>query len=116
MDLFVQLLIGIVPAIISGFVAYIKATKEADIELGKAQKEIERVEKESEGRIKEIEKRREKDLEFYKGKLEADNEQNQNEFVNQYADQFMGKLFGDIDNIEDLMKMSKKFGYDKEKK
>lgn len=65
MDLIVQLLIGIIPAIISGFVAYFTANKKAKIEL-------EKIERESINRIKELKESVEAELKTYEGKLNAD--------------------------------------------
>ena len=65
MDLLVQLLIGIVPAIISGFIAYFTAKH-------KAQTELKKLEIESESRIKELREKVDADLKGYEGKLNAD--------------------------------------------
>ena len=65
MELLVQLLIGIVPAIISGFIAYFTAKH-------KAQTELRKLETESESRIKELREKVDADLKVYEGKLNAD--------------------------------------------
>ncbi|WP_193014114.1 hypothetical protein [Staphylococcus equorum] len=87
MDLFIQLLIGIIPAIVTGLVAYFTAKRKAETELEKVEKESEgrikelketlevelkKVEKESQSRINELKEKVNADLEVYEGKLNAD--------------------------------------------
>lgn len=79
MDLFIQLLIGILPAVISGFAAYFTAKNKAEIELKK-------VERESENRIKEFREKVEAELDSYERKLNADST---NDLTNQV---FKGEL------------------------
>ena len=65
LDLLVQLLIAFIPATISGFVAYFTANK-------KAKTELEKIERESVNRIKELRESVEAELKIYEGKLNAD--------------------------------------------
>ena len=110
MEILTQLLIALVPAIITGLVAYYKATKNAEVELEKAKTEIEKakteiekVRTENEGRIEEIKAKSKSDLEFLKGKLEVETEARKQMQSNDIASSF----FKDINSLEDFGKMGK---------
>ncbi|MCD8904023.1 hypothetical protein K2V56_00925 [Staphylococcus chromogenes] len=116
MEIWGQILIAVVPAIISGLVAYYKATSNAKVEIHKVEKnaetEIIRIEKEYEGKIKKLQEERKADLNYYKGKLEADNKQIENNYINQLTAEVMSGLFnGSIDEnkIKKLNNISKNF-------
>ena len=109
MEFWEQIFIAVIPAVISGLVAYYKATSNAKVEIHKVEKNAEtkiaRIEKEYEGKVKELQEERKADLAFYEGKLEADNRQTENNYINQFAAKFMDGLFdGSIDE-EQLEKM-----------
>ena len=117
MGLWGQVLIPVIPAIISGLVAYYKATSNAKVEIHKVEKnaetEIARIEKGYEGKVKELQEQRKADLAYYKGKLEADNRQIENDYINQFSARFMEGLFdGTIDEkqIEKMDDLAKKLG------
>ena len=117
MEIWGQILIAIVPAIISGLVAYYKATSNAKVEIHRVEKnaetEIIRIEKEYEGKVKKLQEERKADLDYYRGKLEADNKQTENDYINQLTAEMIGGLFdGSIDEgrIENMKKFSEKFG------
>lgn len=61
MEIWGQILIAVVPAIISGLVAYYKATSNAKVEIHRVEKnaeiEIIRIEKEYEGKVKNYKKK-----------------------------------------------------------
>lgn len=116
MEIWSEILIAVVPAIISGFIAYYKATSNAKVEIHKVEKaaetEIARIEKEYEGKIKTLQAERQEDLNYYKGVLEANNKQVENDFVNQ----MIGRTIEDIYNgsmnkekLEEISKIAKEF-------
>ena len=114
LEIWGQILIAVVPAIVSGIVAYYKATSNAKVEIHKVEKnaetELARIEKEYEGKVKELQEERKADLAYYQGKLEADNKQAEQNYINELTAKFMGDLFdGSIDgdqikNMEDIVK------------
>ena len=114
MEIWGQILIAVVPAIISGLVAYYKATSNAKVEIHKVEKnaetELSRIEKEYEGKVKELQEERRADLAYYEGKLEADNNQAEKDYINQFTAKMMGGLIdGTIDEnqmkkIENMVK------------
>ena len=96
MEMLVQLLIGIVPAIISGFVAYFTA-------INKGRTEIRKVEKESEARIKDLKEKVDADLKSYEGKLNADSINNLT--MKAFEGDFDFEKLGD--SLEQLSKLEK---------
>lgn len=112
MEVLTQLLISLVPAIIAGFTAYYKAKKDGEVELKKARTEIEKaktkieeVKEKNEGEIKKIKAQREADLDFYKGKLEAERE----ERISNENEKMVRGFFGDVKSAGDLKNMAQDF-------
>lgn len=135
MDLIIQLLIGILPAVISGMIAFYSAKNKADTELKKAEKEadnrIKQIELENDNKLKQIEienenkinelklanesklkelrEERKADLEYYSGIVEADNQRSKNESINNFTDSFISDALKDVNSFEDLIELEKKF-------
>lgn len=114
MDLLVQLLIGIVPAIASGVISYLMAKNKAEADLKllkqKSENEIEKIKEESDRRIAELKEQRKSDLEYYKGQFEIDDTKQQNQMIYNEVGKFMGKAFAEIDSFEKLDELANKHG------
>lgn len=135
MDLIIQLIVGVFPAILSGFIAFNTAKNKAQTELEKAEKEsnskIKQIELENdnklkqiqienensikelklanESKLKELREERKADLEYYTGMVEADNQRSQNESINNLANSFMSDALKDVESLEDLIELGEKF-------
>lgn len=127
----VQILVATIPALITGVIAYLTASKKAKSEMEtvkiQADKDLERLKLESEANLEQLEKEnkakfedlekqrahdltvlkeeRASDLEYYKGQLEAqakhDETMMQNEYVNRAMGDFYKKHDGDIFKMEE---------------
>lgn len=115
--MFSQLLIAIVPAIISGLVSYFGAKRKYETELKKVEKqsdarfkelektlniELKKIKIESENRVKELREKVDSDLKLYSGKKDVD-------AVNELS---MKALNGEIDfnKLGDTFEQMLKFG------
>lgn len=112
MSLLVQLLIAIIPAIISGLVAYYKSKNDMQAKImeikTRAESEIKRVEKDYEGKIKHLQEQTKSNLEYYKGKLEADSKKTEKDHINDLTSKLIHNMLDDRNNdLENLTNLKK---------
>ena len=114
MSLLIQLLIGIVPAIISGLVAYFKAKNDAKVKILEVEKnaeiEVKRIEEENKSRIRQLQEERKADLKLYEGKLEADSKKSEKDYIYNFTSQMIDKMMNDenfdFEQIENMKKFA----------